>query len=756
MRKLLVSLLLLSWGLFERLHGANTVSVHFDPDSPAMAFAAERIVDALGGRALSVASADLRRVNRNASRERIALTLSKEPTASRLLGRSRDGVPVSIGEQGYSLRVEKKPGWTNYWIIGGDATGAMYGGLDVADLLDGGASLSSIRNVDKKPFIRSRGLKFNIPLDARTPSYSDNNRIAQANIPHMWDMDFWKEFLDEMALNRLNRLTLWSLSPFPSMTRIPEYPRVGLDDVKRTTLAVDAFGRASSGTENVTPELLENLETVKSISLDEKIAFWKAVMRYADDRGVGVFIYTWNLFTFGTEGAGYDLVPDIRNEATRDYLRRATRALLETYPLLKGMGVTAGENMSHDDIADETFLFETYGRGINDALETDPQRSFQLSHRLGDISAAKRAFRGLNPRCSLSFTYKYSKAHVYTSVDPYWIHDHKFIEEIGERTPYYITIRDDSYNYLRGGSDPEFVRQYLYNIPNTDSNFQGFQLGPDATVWGREHVSRDPDNPRQLMLKKRWYSLRIWGHLSYDPNLPDMRFRRLLAARFPDVDSERLFEAWAVASRIVPLVNRFHNYKAYLDYQWNPELCHSRPGYNSDSGFHDMETFIRVKPQRGEGFVGIGDFANGNADGISPYQVGNELRRLGERTLATLPQAAGEELTDKELRQTLSDIRTLGYLGIYYGHKVTASTDYAFFKKTGEESHRRAALASLRKASNAWWRYSHRLTARYKPMYYSRLRKQIDLLHIQDYVDKEIVELGGQVPERPLNDPYSQ
>ena len=49
----------------------------------------------------------------------------------------------------------------------------------------------------------------------------------------MWSMDFWREFFDEMARDRYNVLSLWSLHPFPSLVKVPEYPDVALADVKR-------------------------------------------------------------------------------------------------------------------------------------------------------------------------------------------------------------------------------------------------------------------------------------------------------------------------------------------------------------------------------------------------------------------------------------------------------------------------------------------------------------------------------------------
>ena len=42
----------------------------------------------------------------------------------------------------------------------------MYGGIEVAEFLKLGLPIA---NVQRKPFVAKRGIKFNIPLDARQP-----------------------------------------------------------------------------------------------------------------------------------------------------------------------------------------------------------------------------------------------------------------------------------------------------------------------------------------------------------------------------------------------------------------------------------------------------------------------------------------------------------------------------------------------------------------------------------------------------------
>src|SRR5258706_8994068 len=186
----------------------SSVTVSFDTNSAPLFFAADEI------RAASASTKGL---------PGLAVSLNVDATAS--------------GSQGYRIELVGD----KLTVTGGDAVGAMYGGLDVAEAIRTGA-LDSLKDAIHKPHIAQRGIKFNIPLDLRTPTYSapDLSDAQEANIPEMWSMDFWRAFLDDMARHRYNVLSLWSLHPFPSIVKVPEFPHVALDDVWRTTLKLDA------------------------------------------------------------------------------------------------------------------------------------------------------------------------------------------------------------------------------------------------------------------------------------------------------------------------------------------------------------------------------------------------------------------------------------------------------------------------------------------------------------------------------------
>lgn len=234
------------------------------------------------------------------------------------------GLPAGVvgTPQAYAIRVAVADGGRRYTVHGADPAGAMYGGLDLAEAIRTG-SIASVADSDHVPHIVSRGIKFNIPLDLRTPSYSDPADAAQANIPEMWSMTFWREFFDDMARHRYNVISLWSLHPFPSIVKVPEFPGVALQDVWRTTAKLDEKFD-DNGNNFVKPEMLASYEVVKRLTIDEKITFWREVMQLAHDRGVSVYWFTWNVFMHGAAGKD-GLTEDKGDAKTIAYFRASVR-----------------------------------------------------------------------------------------------------------------------------------------------------------------------------------------------------------------------------------------------------------------------------------------------------------------------------------------------------------------------------------------------------------------------------------------------
>ncbi|HCO95928.1 MAG TPA: carbohydrate-binding family 6 protein, partial [Phycisphaerales bacterium] len=290
-RRIFTILILCSVTGISNLNAAS-VSLLLDNKLPQAVFAAGDIQVALRTRGHNVKLLRLTQFSRVTDGVRIVLSLSSDEDVIRAMKSEGARFPGALKSEAYSIRRSSKAGRTAYWAVGVDAGGVMYGGLELAEVIRVNG-LDDIKDVDHNPYMAMRGTKFNIPLDARTPSYTDVCDAAQNNIAEMWSFEFWKDYIDNLARYRYNYISLWSLHPFPSLVKVPDYPDVALDDVKRSTVRWKEY-YSGNGIGFDDPEILNNLETLKKITIDEKIAFWRKVMSYAKGRNIDFYFVTWN------------------------------------------------------------------------------------------------------------------------------------------------------------------------------------------------------------------------------------------------------------------------------------------------------------------------------------------------------------------------------------------------------------------------------------------------------------------------------
>jgi hypothetical protein len=704
------------------LHGGS-VNVLVESGSDEAAFACQDIAEALRAKGHTVEKSGLEELDEAGQGACIVLAESSNAAVVEEMRAAGARPSRRLKSEGYSIRVTSGAGSRTYWVIGADAAGVMYGGLELAEVI-GTSGLEGIDDVDHNPYMALRGTKFNIPLDARTPSYTDLSDAAQNNIGEMWSFEFWKEYIDNLARYRFNYISCWSLHPFPSLVKVPDYPDVALEDVKRSTVKwqenYDLSGRGFDS-----PEILNKLETLKKMTIEEKIAFWRKVMRYAKGRNIDFYFVTWNIFVNGTYGK-YGITDSIKNETTVDYFRKSVKQMFVTYPLLKGIGLTTGENMGGASFAQkEDWAFRTYAEGVLDVVKEQPGRKITFIHRQHQTGAKEiaRKFAPLieHKDVEFIFSFKYAKAHVYSSTRQ--VYHEGFVEDIQEEGGLKTiwTLRNDDIYHFRWGA-PDFVREFIRRIPYDVS--RGFYLGSDQYIWGREFLSTEPDRPRQIEIVKHWYHWMIWGRLGYDPELSNERFIAIIGRRFPGIRAADLFTAWQEASMVYPKTTGFH--WGALDFQWYIESCKSRPGpAQTETGFHDVNRFITLGPHKGTGYVSIPDYvksvaAGAKPSGTTPIELSEEVHGHADKALEIL-----EGLSDggnKELRLTLGDIRAIAYMGKYYAHKIRGATELAIFRSTGRAESQSAAVEELERAAEHWRRYVSAARSQYKnPLWTNRV-----------------------------------
>ena len=724
---------------------AAPISLFFDRALASVKFAAEEIAWAFKETNQPIDLYDLGTLEDIQGTQVILTELSNASTLEMLEG-SNDADLGTLQPEGFTIRVTTEGGNSTYWIIGADSAGAMYGGLEFAEIVRV-AGLDAVEDTDQNPFMAMRGTKFNIPLDVRTPSYSDVCNAAQNNIAEMWSFDFWKEYIDTLARYRFNYISCWNLHPFPSLVQVPEYSGVALADVQRSTVRwKEHYDLEGTGFD--APEIVNHVEILKRMTIDDKIAFWRKVMAYGKSRNVDFYFITWNIFVNGTQGK-YGITDEVTNPITRDYFRKSVKQMFMTYPDLKGIGLTTGENMYGASFQEkEDWAYDTYAQGVLDAATEQPERRMTFIHRqhmAGALDIADK-FKPIidHPRIEFLYSFKYAKAHVYSSTkQPY---HQRFVSDIQGKGKLKTiwTLRNDDVYYFRWGA-PDFVREFIKNIPYDVT--RGYYYGSDQYIWGREFLAREPESPRQLEIVKHWYQWMMWGRLGYDPTVSNERFIRILEARYPRADGAKLFDAWQEASMIYPKTTGFH--WGALDFQWYIEGSQSRSGpAETASGFHDVNRFITLGPHRGTDNLSILEFVKKTlskqpTDGTTPLQVADEIHTHSDKALALLANLRHDG--NKELRLTLDDICTIAWLGKYYAHKIQAATMLALFRETLKPEHRDAAIQNLQQSAFYWRSFaSLALSNHENPLWTNRVG-HVDWRDTYRYVIHDIRTIGAPI-----------
>lgn len=653
------------------------ISIFYQIDVPQLEFAAGDILKALESKGLSVEIKDLSQLTGDFNGKKVVLALANNTEIKTLLTAQGGSDVTGLGEQAYALRTTANP-YLSYWVLGGDENGAMYGGLQIAEYISF-KGFNQTYNEEDTPYLKQRGVKFNIPLDKDSPTYfyGNDGTSHKLAIRHVWDIDFWKTWFDEMARHRYNVLSLWSPHPFTSMVNMEdEYPGIAINGV--TGYNIDG-----------------NEVNINNMTIDDKIEFWRQVMKYGRERGFGTYFCTWNIFLSTAEDK-HGLTDSPNNLETRTYLRKCMKEFLETYPDLAGFGITVGERMgSLTNVEKEEWAWDTYGKGMLEYAQASPERDLIFIHRQhqGNVSDILNYFQPLrnlsNVRFDLSF--KYSQAHAHAAVKPgYW--DSRNMENgLGPNNlKSWLTIRNDDYYFLHW-ADPQFVRDYVNNFPEVGKFVDAFYIGADGWVFTKVFTSKDSyyEDQNMLSIQRTWYMQKLWGRISYNPNVSDELLKNHLAYRYQEVSSEKLFNTWSSASKAIQLANEQVTGTWDLDYKWWPE------GWTSSDGFLSLGQLSNVNPMSGSDLCNIQETANNNCSGkTTAWDNAQQIEQLARDALSEITKISPGANT--ELKLNLKNLEAMCYLGLYNAYKIRA----AIYLKKGEDNNARDAV----KTAYCFWR----------------------------------------------------
>lgn len=701
----------------------DSCHLYFDDTVPQLKFAVDDLVKEFSAKGITVELAPVEDFKVKSSLMSIVVAYKKDDI-DRISEILNTYVPEQKKSQSYSIRINNDKEVNAIAILANDENGAMYGLMDISEAIKL-QTINELNDYDKEPYIEKRGIKFNLSLDMRSPTYSGNNDANIQNIPEMWSMDFWTEMLDHLARDRYNVISLWNLHPFPSIVKVPEFQDVALNDVYMNSKVSE--GKASDKPPIVVTK--DNHIVVKKMTIDEKIKFWQKIMQYGKDRGISFQWFTWNIFTHGALGK-YGIDNKQNNDTTIAYFRASVRELALTYPLLEGIGITAGENMENleGEYTNEKWLWKTYGEGVLDAKKINPDIKLQLIHRFHLASQKEILDEWKDYPDDFNFSFKYLYAHMYSNTKSVFIEP--ALKYMAPNLKMWLELRNDDIYSFRWG-DPDFAREFVKNLPPKEK-FAGYYMGSDGYALGREFLSTEPENPRQLVMKKQWYMYMLWGRLSFDPSLSNGHFQKILGDRFPEVPADKLFHASQEASKIFPELTRF--FWGDIDFRWFPEASKQR------DRFYSIYDFIMQTTMPGTENVNIKVWRdlkmNGKEiNGKTPFQVASSLEAYAENTLDLVSELRKTPTDSKELRLTLGDYEAFSHLGNYYAEKIRGATYIALYDATGNKTEQDSAVVHLERALSHWKKYGKIYTDQnVQPVKWGRG----GLVDIQGYLTDEV------------------
>ena len=649
------------------------MNIYYDETDSCITFGVSKIIEALKCRGIMVLERRLQNLPSEIIVESIVISIEKKLSQENII----DAEGFAIKRRGQAL-----------YIISAASRGAMYGALDIAEQIQ----LYGIENIKEKtesPFLKMRGIKFNLPWEP----YDTGEPITR-NEPVCWDMNFWRQYIDMLAMNRYNCLTLWSRHPFHLMFRLEKYPE--------TTYLSDT-------------------------ELEHNMRFFRELFGYARNRGIDTYIITWCVDIIPQVVKGLGLPPhfaDYRtshavrqeSEPIKDYFRECVKTLLLTYRELTGIGTSGSEEMVGDALVREKWVAETYLEGVKQSGRTVP-----FIHRTNQQSGKpiKDLFVGHYPGQTY-ISWKYSNAHMYSYPKPIFDQLWGAWEGVNmDEVKVTYTVRNDDIHTLRWG-DPEYVREYVINMKKP--YVHGFYWGADGYIWGIDFQHEDKGHKRwKYDFEKHWYQFALWGRMSYNPDLPEETWQNHFHQKYGR-SGEDLFYGLKAASKIVPAVSQLFwlNY----DFQWHPESCLSNSGYKT------IKDFVNGSSMPGSGVLGIRDYVRAmlegqTSDGKTPQDIISELER-SSRSVMDIYERLKKQLradeVDGELECILLDLQAWAFLGLYYREKFAAAVKLSEFHETSNAERKIEAIQSLEQARDWWIKLGNVWSQHYKPYLMTRTK----------------------------------
>ena len=665
---------------------AAPTRVAADLGDPRIRFAAGRLADALAEKGASPSLTQL------AGQPELAdvLILSGAHDIA-LAARAGIALPSApIGAEGFRLVRITQPRKL-LAVVAPDARGAMYGTLELAEQLRQCGRLDLVTDKVVAPRLSFRAVKFNLPWSPYRSGPATDQHLAITRDPA-----YWRRFLDMMAENRFNALTLWNLHPFPYMIRSRHFPEA------------TAFSDAE---------------------LAEWRTFWKSLFRMAKERGIETYVVNWNIVVSPAFAKAHGVAE--RNDTTeivRRYTRESVTQMIDEYEDLTGVGVTLADWMTAmTPKAREEWIEQTVIAGMKAAKR--PVKFIHRSVLAGSPAEMRRVIDAARLPDPVHVEVKFNWSHGHSTPRLAMTHDYesgKVDDGFWNPPPtnYSIEwmIRNEDFFILRWG-EPGFIREHL--SANVKPYVDGYFVGSEGFIPAADYShTLSPHQSWQYAFEKQWLFYMQWGRLLYDPATGDDVFAAAFDERYGAGVGAPLLAAYTLASRMPLRLASFHaatwDYTLYSEGFLAP--ARSRGASDGVSPFISIDEFIDHETLDPTwlsipAFVALRMKGASVPDGmVTPLALADASERDSRAALAALdPVRRRVTPFSGALECELLDVTTWAQLGLYLAEKLRAGVALESFRRSGEPLEQQRAVQALERAVAHWDAVIAATASHYRP-----------------------------------------
>ncbi|MBK8476747.1 MAG: hypothetical protein IPL39_10650 [Opitutaceae bacterium] len=608
--------------------------------------------------------------------------LSQETGFDRLI---RLGVDAPrLAPEAFALMPEER----DIVVRGGDPRGMIYGSLALVELLRNGTDLAHIPASEEKPRLPFRGIKFNLPWETYRPTSALDQHGATVR-----DLKFWEAFLDMMAENRFNVISLWNLNPYTYLVRPANFPE------------------ASPWSE---------------AEFTQWQHLYREIFRLAKERGLDTYLVPWNIFVSRPFAEAHGVarenvyphyyVDGDTSELVRRYLRESVTQVLNEYPDLDGFGISLGEGMggmtprARLEWADDVLIGGMLKAGRRSKLLYRVPFSSGLSSGPGASTEVESMTREALERLGDRFDgpiwveMKFNWSHAHSTPKLVKVHGGKLGDTYFNPPPKNYKVvwmaRNEDFFALRWGV-PDFIREHLARNGSADY-VGGYFVGSECYIPALDYFTA-PEQPVDWTwaFQRQWLFYKLWGRLLYDPTTPDTVFQAEFVRRY-GAKGESLLQAFALASATQLRLNSLY------DTRWDFTLYGE--GFLALQG--DITKYISVDelithPVLDPDYVAVADWVAAAQRGeefaagrVTPPALADLLERDNCEALRLV--AGVDVVGNASLRYEVADVQTWAHLGLHLAEKLRGAVALQTFRKTGDAEAKRAAIEHLRGALGHW------------------------------------------------------